>query len=206
MAKFQGPVGNQAVTACTPLHVTDLVRLVIKDTLASQDPTKFPFVFTDNFSTTNVVIDSVFNKASEAYGKKPIIIISRGSQTGGPIVIGDTAAFSVSTNNKLRSTLVRSSVEIKVIAKFPKEVDILSQHIFNILLMSRTVLTGLLGITVIEGISMSQVAQLDQDDHMYFTSISMGYQMQYSWGIWEPLEKLHSLKSVVNNINNYTIP
>lgn len=181
MAEFKGPVGNKILPKCTPLHVTDLVRLIIKETLASQDPTKFPFVFTDDYATSNVAIDSVFNKESEAYGKKPIIIISRGGQMGSPIVIGDLATMNIKTGNSRDTTMVRSSVEIKVLAKKPKEVDILSQHIFNTLVMSRTMLTGLLGVTMVDSVSMSQVSQLEQDDHMYFTAITMPYQMQYSW-------------------------
>ena len=181
MAEFTGPVGNKILPKCTPLHVTDLVRLIIKETLASQDPTKFPFVFTDDYATSNVAIDSVFNKESEAYGKKPIIIISRGGQMGSPIVIGDLATMNIKTGNSRDTTMVRSSVEIKVLAKKPKEVDILSQHIFNTLVMSRTMLTGLLGVTMVDSVSMSQVSQLEQDDHMYFTAITMPYQMQYSW-------------------------
>lgn len=198
MAQFTGPVGNELIPKCTPLHVTDMVRLVIKETLASQDPTKFPFVFTDDYATSQVALDSVFNKESEAYGKKPIIIISRGGQMGSPIVIGDLGTMRVKTGNSRDTTIVRSSVEIKVLSKKPKEVDILSQHIFNTLIMSRTMLTGLLGITMIDSVSMSQVSQLEQDDHMYFTAISMPFQMQYSWTNIIPQTIISSLLLYVN--------
>lgn len=197
------PTGNTITPVSTPLHVYKLVYLVLQDVFRSQDPDKWPFTLTDDFETTQVGFDTVYNKASDYYGKKPLIVVSRGPQSTAPLAIADRGATNMQTMNTLGSTVVRSSVEIKVVSKEPEEADIIGQHIFNVLQFSRVTLAQVLGLVSVEGVSMSHVAPIDQEDHMFFVSISMGYQLQYMWSQFVPQNILNSIALTMNSVKTF---
>lgn len=194
------PIGHTLTPRYTPVHVADLVHLIVKETFTSQTE-HWPYKFDPDFEKSNLAIVTSYNKNDKTYGKKPIIVISRGAQSSSQIIIGDRAAMNTFTHNKIESTLLNSTVEVRVLAKQPREVDVLSQHVFNILMLCRVILPAQLGITVANQISMSQVMPMEQDDQMYFTSISLGYQMQYLWKHFIPEIALDSILVKLNSID-----
>lgn len=203
MSQIPRPVGNTLIPKSTPLHIADLTFLLIQETLRNPSDSDYPFKITDDFNTSTVMLDTVFNKDSGVFGKKPLIIVSRGPQSSSPIAVGDRAALQTRTWNKKESTVMRSSVEVRVISREPKEVDILSQHVFNMLMFMRVTLPGILGILMVEGVNMSQVAPLEHEDHLYECSASMPYQMQYIWRHEIPQQLLLSLKVLYNDMDSF---
>lgn len=200
-----GPVGNALTPACTPLHVYKLVYLILQDVFRNQDPEKWPFILTDDFDTTTIGFDTVYNRNSNFYGKKPIVIVTRGPQSTTPVVLGDLGAAHIKTMNKVGSSVVRSSVEIKVVSKEPEEADIIGQHVFNVLQFCRVPLAQMLSIVAIDSVAMSHVAPIEQEDHMFFVSVSMTYQIQYKWTAMNPEDLLSSIANTLNNVKTFEI-
>lgn len=200
-----GPTGNKLTPACTPLHVYKLVYLILQDVFRSQDPAKWPFTLTDDFATTKVGFDTVYNRTSQFYGLKPLVIVTRGPQSTTPLVLSDRAATHIKTMNTMGTSVVRSSVEIKVISKEPEEADIIGQHIFNVLQFCRVKLAQMLGIVAVDSISMSHVSVIEQEDHMYFVAVSMAYQIQYKWTILNPDDVLSSIANTLNDVKTFEI-
>lgn len=192
------PKGNTLIPPSTPLHVADLVFLLVRETLTNPGSANWPFKISDDFDDSRVALDTVYNKDSGVFGKKPIIIVSRGGQSTSPVANADLAALNTYTWNKKESTIISSSVEIKVVSREPKEVDILSQHMYNFCAMLRVVLPGILGVLVVNSVSMTPVMPIEHEDHMYNCDISMNYQMQYIWRHEIPQIILKSIKMVLN--------
>lgn len=199
-----GPTGNSLTPPCTPLHVYQLVYLLLQDVFRTQ-PDPWPFPLTDDFETTKVGFDTIYNKNSQFFGKKPLIVVSRGPQSASPISLSDRAATNIKTMNSIGTSIVRSSIEVKVISKEPAEVDILGQHVFNVLQFCRVMLAGLLNITAIDSVSMSHVALIEQEDHMYFVSISMPFQQQYKWSAINTDNLLASIGNSMNSIKTFIL-
>lgn len=176
------PVGHRLTPRGTPLHVYQLTMKLLELTFAevSTDPA-YPFTYTQDPATTGLFITSVFDKTASTYGAKPVVLVTRGAMSTRPQVMGDRAKADIDMLSRKGLTLVRSSVDVKVIAERPSEVDIIANEVFSFLTTCRTVLPGLTGIHQIEGASSSQVNTFEDADHLFFVQMEMPYVMPYKW-------------------------
>lgn len=174
------PIGNKYIGRTSPLHVAQLVLLLLKEIFSDLEE-DHPFRYTDDFNTTRINFDTVFNKDSEVYGKKPLIIVSKGSITNNPQMVGDTASKDTQSLGSYRTSLIQSSTEIKVVARESMSVDILGQDIFTILMETRTAIPILTNIHSVTGIQAGIVSKLEEDDVNYYSTVSMSFLMQQLW-------------------------
>lgn len=175
------PIGSYIIPYGTPLHVRDLVLTLLRWQF-EHFPETFPYRYVpDDYLKTHITFDVAYNKDSENYGKKPLVVVTRENQTTNPVVLGDLAAKNPRISTARGSTLVFSSVSAKVLSKIYLETEIISQTIFGIFLSYRTILPSVLGIQDISGVSMSSITRFDQDAEMYVCQIDMPYCMQYKW-------------------------
>jgi len=177
------PMGNAYIGRTTPLHVAQLVLLILKEAFLELEE-GHPFRFTEDFNTTRILFDTVFNKDSEAYGKKPAIIVSRGPINTTPLSMGDLAMKDVTTGNSMRSSMIQSSVGIKVIARESMSADILAQDTFAILMTTRTALPILTNVHSVTSLNVSPVNKYEENDALYFAEVTMSFVMQNMW-TWE---------------------
>ena len=192
------PVGSRLVPYESPAHVTELVLVLVKELFRSL-PEGHPYRFTDDFDTTGVIVDTSYNKASEVWGKKPIITVARGMQNAGVMVLGDLAAKNIPMDSKMASNLVTASTEIHVVSKSRAETEIIAERVFAALMMLRTHGKKLLGVHMISSVSMANPQPLEQDDQCYDVSITMQYYMQYLWEDAVPVTLLHHIGLIVNS-------
>jgi len=141
----------------------------------------YPFLYTDDPTTTGISIGTTLNKADRLYGKKPLLLVSRGGVNSQPISMGDTAQASFDGITKKGTTFVQSSVDIKTIARTSGEVDTISNEVYSFLVACRTILPALSAIHQIRSISLTPVAPYEEDDHMFYTHAVVDYVMQYKW-------------------------
>lgn len=167
------PKGHKLVPRSTPLHVFQLLMQLLKVTFENLGDSTYPY--------RNVVFDTTYNKESLKTGTKPLIVVSCGDVSTQPIVLQDIAAANVKTFNSYKTTLVSSSVVIKVISPNKTEVEIISNEVFNFLSASRVILPKLTTILRISSISMTQVNKVYRDLPQYYVQCSMSYEMQYLW-------------------------
>lgn len=186
------PQGHPLVPYGTPLHMSELVLALFRLTFADY-PEDHPFRYTDDFETTGVLFDVDANKASEAWGARPLIVVTRGPQSAGPIMTGDRAALSKAHDHQTGSTLVSASVEVQVRGRLKAETDILAQHIFAMLTACRTILPRFTGAHMVQNVSLSPVARDDQDDTQFVARLSLAYVMQYAWTRVLPADPLRCL-------------
>lgn len=192
------PLGNPLIPYDTPLHVTELILQILKITFEDL-PEDYPYRFVrDDFDSSGIAFDVALNKDSEVYGRKPLVVVSRGTQGAGPTIVGDLAHVDLPTHLKAGSNLVTSSVNIQVISKTKAEVEIISQHIFSLLLMCRTHMPRLLGIHMANSISLSEVSKMEDDDTIFHTQMVLDYSIQYKW---TQETKNEVLKSIATHIS-----
>lgn len=178
------------------MHVAQLTLVMLKATFAELGEDDYPFRYTQDFSTTGIVIDTQLNKSSEVYGIKPALIVNRGGVNAQQIAIGDKALQNQINNNSQLSSLTQSSVEVKIISKASSEVDFLSNEVFNFLLMSRSIFPKMLGLHTASPPSLSQIIPMEQDDTMFYCVATMPFSMQYKW--------VHLItQNILNNIGFY---
>ena len=191
------PLGNPYLGRTTPLHVAQLVLLLLKEVFAEVEE-GHPFKYTDNFETTKIAFDTIFNKDSDVYGKKPTIIVSRGSVSTNPVVLGDLAAANGQLIKSIRTSLIQSSTEIKVISKKSMNADILAQDIFIILMSTRTMFPAITNVHSVTSVNASPVTKFEENDTLYYSTISMNFLMQYQW-LWQiDTEVLNSISLKFN--------
>lgn len=186
------PVGNKYTPQTTPLHVSQLILLYLKETFRSF-PEGHPFTFLDDFENTGVAFDTVYNKESKIYGSKPIVIVSAGDFVYGNVALGDRASTHEPSMNYRQTSIVNSSVIIKVIGDHYGSIGILGNEIFNMLITARTLLPSVTSIHQVQGIHASQIASFDEGDHMYYQQIMLSYTMQYQWVHLVPQNILQSI-------------
>lgn len=175
------PLGNQFLPYGTPLHIRDLLLTITRETF-SAFPEDYPYRFVaDDYDKTGVGIDTDLNKDSGVYGKKPLIVVSRGSQSIQPIVIGDRAAIFPAKSTDFGVGMVQASISFRILSKIKEESDIIGQIVFGMLSACRTMLPGILGIHSVESIQASDVSRFDQDDAMFLCMETMMFSMQYHW-------------------------
>lgn len=186
------PYGNKYTPVTTPLHIAQLLMMYLKEAFKDY-PDGHPYQYTDNFNTTGILFDTVFNKEAHVYGGKPVILINRGSLNSNPAVIGDTASSDVALTQMKRTGLIRSSAEIKIISSLYGHADALSNEVYSMLLTARRLLPSISSIHVADALSMTQIQPFDDGDHEYYSQIQLGYTMQYKWGHIDPGEILNSI-------------
>lgn len=175
------PIGSRLLPYGTPLHVRDLVLSLLRWQF-EHFPEEYPYRFVpDDYHATHIIFDTIYNKDSEVYGKKPIVIIARDVQSTSPAVVGDLGTKYLPTGNARGSTLVGSDISAKVISKIAMESEIIGQTIFNIFLSYRTILPSVLGIHNISDVSLTPISRFEQDTDMYVCQVDMRFSMQYKW-------------------------
>ena len=175
------PRGSALVPYGTPLHVTELLLQVLKKTF-QEFPEGYPFRYDpDDMEKTGVVFDVALNKESNIYGKKPLIVVSRGMQSTSPIMVGDLAAVHLPTNLKHGSSLVQASAIVQVVSRAKAEVEIVAQHVFGLLMLCRTHLPRLCNLHMAQAVSLSEVSKYEEDDTMFLGQLTLQYVSQYIW-------------------------
>lgn len=175
------PIGNALVPYGTPLHVTELFLRLLKLTFAEL-PEDYPYRYVaDDFDKSGIAFDVALNKESGIYGKKPLVVVSRGAQNTAPMDIGDFAHGRIATNLKIGSNLYASSVNFQVVSKTKAEVEIIGQHIFGFVMMCRTHLPRLCCLHMVQSVVLSDVTKMEDDDTMFIAQGSFSYVGQYVW-------------------------
>lgn len=175
------PRGSSLIPYGSPLHVTELVLLMLKQTFA-EFPEDYPYRFVPgNFEASGIAFDVPYNKDSEIFGKKPIIVVSRGAQSTAPVAISDRASQDYKTRDKVGSTLIRSSVNVRITSKAKAEVEVLSQLVFHLLMYFRVHLPRYLGVHMASDVMLSEVRQMEDDDEIFTTELTCSYTTQPKW-------------------------
>ena len=91
-------------------------------------------------------------------------------------------------------------MNIQVISKTKAEVEIISQHIFSLLLMCRTHMPRLLGIHMANSISLSEVSKMEDDDTIFHTQMVLDYSIQYKWTQETKNEVLRSIATQISEL------
>ncbi len=195
---MQKPLGNALVPYGTPLHVSELFLQLLK--LVFQDlPEGHPYRYLpDDFENSGVAFDVSFNKKANIYGKRPIIVVSRGPQSTSPIMIGDFAGANLPDFVKRGSGVLSSSVNVIIGSRSKPDVEIISQYIFSYAMTCRTHLPKMLGIHMATNVSLSDVNRADDDDEFFQANLSFQFVMQYLWTQTEQLERLAKIMLRIN--------
>lgn len=194
------PIGNTLIPVGTPLHVTNLVTVLLKATFATLGSPDYPFRYTDDIHTTGLMVDSVFNKDSEYWGKKPFVIVSGGDISNTVLATGDIGGIGKHTQNKSKTSMINSSVNFHIASKLNGEVDILRNEIFNFLTTCRTLLPQLTGLHNVNNTAVSPVGQFEQDGPTYFSNGLLAYTIQYKWSDTIPQNILKSVQLNENGV------
>jgi len=193
------PVGDTITPVSSPMHLVQLMLLVLKETARSWGDPDYPFRFTDSLDTTGILFDVEYNKDSGVYGHKPVVIVGRGNVGTSPAMLGDIGTKDTFSGNTRKSSLISSSLAIKVIGNTYMEVDILSHELFNFLISTRTLLPQITTIHSIAGINLSQISPYEEGDHHYYAVLNMDYTMQYKWSQAKINELLASVHLIIND-------
>lgn len=187
------------------MHVRDLLLTLLR-TQFSEFPSTFPYhYYSDNYLKSSITFDVSYNKDSDNYGSKPLVIVEREAQMTSPVVVGDLAAYIPQRSFGRGSTLVNSTITVKVLSRIHAEVEIIGQTIFNIMLSYRTTLPGVLGIHNIPSITLSGITRFDQDAMMFICQIDMPFSMQYKWTS-QRLGELITAVNIRRHIVNFSNP
>lgn len=190
------PYGSPYTPRTTPLQVYQLVYHLIRQTFMElQDG--HPFRMTTDAKTTGLVLDTSFNKESRAVGTRPLVIVTRGDVMASPQVLGDLGGKNEYNDNSLNTTLVDSSVMVRVLSPEAAHTDILGNEIFNLLVTCRKLLPQFTSVLRVNGISLSGVSPMGTADDQYFCIISLAYTMQYKWRILEPQNLLRRIDATL---------
>lgn len=192
----QLPIGSKYTPRGTPLHVSELMLLLVKQAFANL-PNTNPYRFCTSFEDTGVHIDMTLNKDSGIYGKKPIIIISRGPVRDQPMALGDMASMHMANAHVHRTGLISSSINFKVLSRAKMECEIVSQTLFNFLKQYRILLPSLIGLHSIESVDLSEVQRFEEDDEMFIGQLNWLYTMQMHWTQDHKTSVLRSIETVL---------
>ena len=177
----QYPLGNEIVPYGTPLHVVELFLQLLK-LVFSNLPEDHPYHFdNDNYENNNIAFDVSLNKESDIYGKKPIVVVSRGGQNSVPNDLGDYAAGKPLLSIAKGSNLLTGEISFQVVGRIKAEVEVISQIIFGTLMMRRTHMPELLNIHMVQSIMLSEVSKFEEDDTLFIAQGGFSYIMQYIW-------------------------
>ena len=168
--------------------------MVLLKTVFARLPEDHPYHFCNDMDRTGIVFDVAFNKAAGIWGKKPVVTVTRGSQSFGVLDLGDLSTRSLAMGSRNASNMVESSTDIRVVSKSKAETEIISERIFSSLMMMRTLLPELCGVHMVSSVSMSPAQQFEQDDTCYEVDITMQFSMQYKWEHATPVELLKGVK------------
>lgn len=199
------PIGSYLIPYGTPLHIRDLVLTLLRWQFQNF-PDEFPYKYIpDDYINTHITFDTAYNKDSENYGKKPLVVVTREAQSTNPTVVGDLADCVPRISSSRGTTLVNSDISAKVLSKIPMESEIIGQTIFNIFLSFRTILPDVLAIHNIPSVSLSPVSRFEQDTDMYMCQVDMQFSMQYKFKSEKDLPMISGINYYINLLENQQI-
>lgn len=187
------------------MHIMQLVLVMLKATFAEIGGVNFAFRYVNDFEQTGIIIDTEFNKESGAYGKKPALVVARGAVNSQQIAMGDRSSQSIPTQNSTKTSLVHSSVDVRILSKSSVEVDLLGNEVLNFLVSCRTLFPSMLGLHQVSNPTLTAISTLEQDDTMYYATATMSFLMQYKWRHLVPQNILNSLHLYINDELNYIL-
>lgn len=190
------PIGSRLTPRGTPLHVSELMLLLVKQAFANL-PSSSPYLFRTSYEDTGVHIDMALNKESGIYGKKPIIVLSRGPVRDQPMALGDVASARPTAGHVHRTGLVASSIGFKVLSRAKLECEVVAQTLFCILRQYRILLPSLLGLHSVDSVELSEVQRFEEDDEMFLAQLNWSYTMQMHWTEDHKAPVLLSIESVL---------
>lgn len=198
------PLGNPLVPYGTPLHITELFLRLLKMTFA-EFPEGHPLRYNpDDYEKSGIAFDVSLNKESGIYGKKPLVVVRRGSQQCANIVLGDTASVHVPTSNGHGSNTYVSTIEIQILSRVKAEAEIIGQYVFNFMLFARTHFPALTGLHMVQNIMLSEVSRMEDDDAMFTSSATFAYTGQYIWARMRNDPVLRSVGVAIQKIQQAT--
>lgn len=175
------PVGNQLIPYGTPLHITELFLQILKLTFADF-PDGHPYKFIeDDFERTGIAFDVVLNKESGIYGKKPLVVVSRGMQSMNSNFLGDLATSSPQVSFQRGSNIYGASINLHILSRVKAEVEIIGQLVFSAVMLCRTHFPSQTGLHMLQSGVLSEVSRMDDDDAMFVCHADFNYVGQYIW-------------------------
>lgn len=179
------PIGHKLVPRATPLHVSQLFMLILKETFSTLGDETYPYRTID--------FDTTYNKESLKLGKKPLVVVSCGDIVYQSAALRDIASVDIHTFNSYKTAIVNSSVITKVISPNKTEVEIIGNEVLNCLITCRTILPKLTTIVHIDSINMTQVNKVYRDLPQYYVQCTLAYTMQYIWSHVIPVNVMESI-------------
>lgn len=193
------PVGHTLTPYGSPMHIAQLTLVLLKATFANLGGDNYPFKYTKNVNTTGIVIDTSFNKNSKIFGIKPLLVVSREAVTGTQLSPNDIAYQSIKTLDSIETSMISSSVSVKILSKDVGEVDILSAQVFNFLFSCRNSFQALLGVHQAQTPTLSPIIPYEQDDKLFFCTATLPYIAQYKWTHTVPQNILEQIDLYTND-------
>ncbi len=175
------PLGNALIPYGTPLHITELFLQILKLTFADF-PENHPYRYIpDDFERSGIAFDVSLNKEGGIYGKKPLVVVSRGAQNMSPNFLGDMATSQPQISFQRGSNLYAASVNLQILSRVKAEVEIIGQLIFSMVMLCRTHFPSQTGMHMLQAGILSEVTRMDGDDAMFICQGSFNYVGQYIW-------------------------
>lgn len=186
-------------------HMSQLLILILQDFFSEGLPKDFNWQWTNDFKTTNILFDTVFNKEGSGIGKKPLVVVSHGDVSLQQVSVGNLHSGKVnmpnSTKEAMYSSLAQSSFTIQIVSSAYAESELIGSLIFNYLTALQLELPNLIGVHKLLSITCTGTNPIRENEQLYLTSIIIPVTLQMSWlSKYAPsAEKLQSLRLTIDS-------
>lgn len=177
---YKFPIGHTLVPYGSPLHVSELFLQILKIHFG-EFPEGHPFRYTDDFETSGIAFDIALNKESGIYGVKPLVVLSRGNQTSDITILGDLGAAKPMLMRKACAGMYACSQNFNILSKSRPEVEIIGEIIYSLIMFRRVNLPSFLNLHMIQNLTLSEAARMEDDDAMFMVQGAFSYLGQYIW-------------------------
>lgn len=175
------PIGHKFTPRSTPLHVVELLLVLLRASFSEMGEADFPFRYAQDSKDTKLFIDTPFNAINLQTGGRPSIIVARGPLSYSQQAVNNSAVHALKTGNEAKTSLMDAGFEFRVMARKPEEVEIVAHELMNVLVTCIDLLPKLTSIHKVLGLSLGVVGKMEQDEAMYACNIFMPCQVKYLW-------------------------
>lgn len=200
--RVMAPVGHNITPRSTPVHILELLLVLLRVAFSEMGGANFPFRYSKNSAESKIFIDTPYNLVTNQTGGRPGVIVARGPANLSQQMVNHKAAQSMQTMSQAKTTLADAGFEFRIISRKPEEADILANEVLNVLLTCSEMLPKMTSIHKIQGFSLGVVGKLEQDETMYACSILMSCLVRY---LWVDIPEQNILNSIQLTLNERTL-
>lgn len=184
----------------SPLAIVGVFLFLLREYFGTES---LPWQWTDNDSSTGIIIETAFNPHTETADGKPSIIIDKGQTAYGQVVLGNKDQYQVSVLEKRLEhfyTVLQTDISIQCISPRKAESALIADAVMHFISCSKGEISRLFAIREFSPLVTGGTGAFNKDEKMFTTPINFRVELEARWATIPVAAPLRRIEATFTNL------